>query len=265
MDKKTTYKDIDLCYSDRGEGIALVLLHGYLETREVWESFVPLLLSVYRVLCIDLPGHGDSGTWGDEHSMEDLAGAVKLILDVEGIDRAVVIGHSMGGYVAMAFAGLFPGRLHAYVLFHSTCFADTDEKKHNRDREIGLVLCGRKKQIISVNIPKAFAGKNLEPLREVVAHCREIACRNSDDGIIALLRGMKGRKDTSAVLSDAGLPLMLVGGMKDNYIPVEVFEKLAGMAPHARVLRLEGSGHMGFLEEADTAAKALVDFIRSHT
>ena len=263
MKKKTTFKGVDLVYADRGEGIPIVLLHGYLETSEIWDRFVPHLSGQCRVICPDLPGHGDSGTWGDEHSMEDLAGAVKAIMDLEGVDRALVAGHSMGGYVSMAFAQLFPDRLAGYVLFHSTCFADTEEKKNNRDREISLVLCGRKKQIISVNIPRAFAEINLERMREEVAICREIACKNSDEGIIALLRGMKDRKDTSEVLSDPSLDLMLVGGMRDNYIPVEVFDKVVGLAPHASVLRLEESGHMGFVEEAEKAANALLDFAHS--
>ena len=142
----------------------------------------------------------------------------------------------------MAFAELFPEKLSGYCLFHSTPFADNDEKKENRDREISLVVCGKKRQIVLVNIPKAFASDNVESLSEEVERARRIALESSDQGIIALLRGMKERPDRTDILKNASLPLLLIGGMKDNYIASEVFKKLAALAPHAQVLSLEHSG-----------------------
>lgn len=260
MRKNISFKGVKLSYTDLGSGTCICLLHGYLETAEIWEDFVPLLTDRFRVITMDLPGHGWSGNWGDEHSMNDLAASLEKILDTEGIEKIILVGHSMGGYVTMAFAALYPQRLAGYVLFHSTCFADTPEKKANRDREISLVLCGRKRQIINVNIPKAFADDNTERLEEKVKRVQEIAYQNEDQGIVALLRGMKNRADLSSTLSDSSLRLLLIGGMKDNYIPFEVFEKLSAMAAHASVLRLEESGHMGFMEEPETCAEALLEF-----
>jgi pimeloyl-ACP methyl ester carboxylesterase len=189
--------------------------------------------------------------------MDDLAGAVKAVMDAEGLDKVFLIGHSMGGYAVMAFAELFPESLLGYSLFHSTCFADNQEKKANRDREISLVLCGKKRQIVLVNIPKAFSSDNVDLLSEEVERARQIALNTSDKGIIALLQGMKARPDRSEVLQNLKLPLLLVGGMKDNYIPVQVFDRLVALAPHARVLRLEESGHMGFIEEPEKVVRAL--------
>jgi pimeloyl-ACP methyl ester carboxylesterase len=260
MRKKISFKGVELSYTDRGLGPCICLLHGYLETAEIWEDFAPLLTDRFRVIAMDLPGHGWSGSWGDEHSMNDLATALENILDGEGIEKIILVGHSMGGYVAMAFATLFPERLAGYVLFHSTCFADSPEKKTNRDREISLVLCDRKRQIINVNIPKAFADDHIERFKEKVKRAQEIAYQNDDQGIVALIRGMKNRADLSSTLSDPSLPLLLIGGMKDNYIPPEVFEKLAAMAAHAFVLRLRESGHMGFMEEPGICAEALIEF-----
>jgi len=261
MRKQMTYKGTDLVYSDRGSGPCLVLLHGYLESMEIWENFADRIPEGYRVILPDLPGHGSSGTWGETHSMDDLAGAIKAMIEAEGIDRIFLVGHSMGGYVVMAFAELFPENLMGYSLLHSTCFADNDEKKENRDREISLVLCGKKRQIVLVNIPKAFSPDNVDRIPEEVEKARQIALGNNDRGIAALLRGMKSRPDRTAVLKDPGLPLLLIGGMKDNYIPVEVFDKLVALAPHARVLRLEESGHMGFVEEAEKVKAALLEMV----
>jgi len=260
MRKSIKFKGIKVSYTDSGEGACIFLLHGYLETGEIWEDFVPLLTGRFRVITLDIPGHGWSGNWGKEHSMKDLAGVVRKVLDAEGIKTIVIAGHSMGGYIAMAFAAVYPALLSGYVLFHSTCFADTEEKRANRDREISLVLCGRKRQIINVNIPKAFADCNVDKLHREVRRAQEIAYQNEDPGIVALLNGMKNREDLSAILSNPAIPLLLIGGMKDNYIPVEVFGKLVELAPHASVVKLAESGHMGFIEEPALSAEALSEF-----
>jgi pimeloyl-ACP methyl ester carboxylesterase len=261
MEEKTIEsRGIHVHYTLRGKGETIVLLHGYLESGRIWDSYAEHLQDRFRVLSVDLPGHGASGVWGTTHSMDDLATVVKEVTDAEGLEKIILAGHSMGGYVTMAFADLYPGRLQGYVLFHSTCFSDNQEKKENRDREISLVLCGKKHQIINVNIPKAFADENLRSMKKEVALARKIALQNPDQGIIALLNGMKERPDRSAVLSDPKVPLLLIGGMKDNYISAEVFDRLVYIAPHASVLRLGHSGHMGFMEEPALAATALSDF-----
>ena len=261
MHKKTTHKNIDVFYSDHGEGTCIVLLHGYLETRKIWNDFVKQFPIGFRLIAIDLPGHGDSGTWGGQHQMDDLAESVIAVLKAEQLDKVFLVGHSMGGYVVMAFAHLFSERLLGYSLLHSTCFADSEEKKLNREREISLVLCHKKRQIINVNIPKAFAEDNLERLEAEVEFARSIALENREEGIVAMLNGMKDRPDRTSVLQDPAIPVLLIGGLKDNYIPEEVFERLVSLAPHAKVLKLSDSGHMGFTEEPERVARALVEML----
>ena len=263
MNKRIKFNGTELIYSDQGEGKCIVLLHGYLENGRIWTSFTGQFPKGYRFIIPDLPGHGDSGSWGNVHSMDELAAAVKAILDKEGIQKIFLAGHSMGGYVTMAFADLFPAYLSGYALVHSTPFADTEEKRENRDREISLVLCGKKRQIVLVNIPKAFATVNLDKMSRQVELLKNMAMKSPDKGMVALLNGMKERPDRSAVLQDPKLPLLLIGGMKDNYIPVEVFEKLLALAPQARVLRLENSGHMGFLEEPEPVVRSFLDFLEA--
>ncbi len=261
MQKSIAYREIDLVYSDSGEGPCIVLLHGYLESGEIWNHFVDQFSGACRFIVPDLPGHGASGTWGKTHSMDDLARAVHSILEAEGIGKVFLAGHSMGGYVTMAFAALFPEKLLAYSLVHSTPFADTQEKQEMREREISLILCGKKRQIILVNIPKAFASDNLERMSREVEVAKQIALENPDKGVIALLNGMKERSDRTETMQDPSIPLLLIGGMKDNYIPVEVFDRLNSLAPHATVLRLEESGHMGFMEEPERVSRAIVELL----
>ena len=263
MKKRISYKGCEVVYSDYGEGKCIVLLHGYLERGDIWQTFTDHMPGDFRFIVPDLPGHGDSGTWGKVHTMDEIAAAIKAILEAEGIQKIFLAGHSMGGYVCMAFADLFPDRLSGYALVHSTPFSDSDEKRENREREISLVLCGKKRQIVLVNIPKAFASVNLERMSPQVESLKQMALKSPDDGMIALLNGMKERPDRTVVLKNPELPLLLIGGMKDNYIPLEVFEKLASMAPHSRVLRLENSGHMGFIEEPELVINAFVELLKT--
>ena len=252
MIKSTEYQGVRINYSIEGNGdAALLFLHGYLESLEIWNGFVQRFTHSYKVVCMDLPGHGQSDTLGQVHEMGEMARIAAIVLDAEGIDEVVVFGHSMGGYVTMEFVHIFPERTRGYGLFHSTCFADNDEKRQNREREISLILCGKKQQIIRTNIPKAFAEENLEKMKESVAKAAQIASGSSDEGTIALLRGMMERSDHSELLKKPSPPPLIIWGEKDNYIGKPVFNKLVELAPHATFIVLKNAGHMGFIEEPD--------------
>ncbi|MEZ5071198.1 MAG: alpha/beta fold hydrolase [Bacteroidales bacterium] len=147
MKKVRRMRGVDVVYYDEGDGPCVVLLHGYLESAAIWGPFARTLTGRFRVLRMDLPGHGESGTWGSIHRMEDLATTVRDIVEEEGLRRILLVGHSMGGYVTMAFADLYPELLAGYVLLHSTPFADSEEKKQNRDREISLIQCGKRDRL----------------------------------------------------------------------------------------------------------------------
>jgi pimeloyl-ACP methyl ester carboxylesterase len=163
----------------------------------------------------------------------------------------------------MEFLHLFPERTRGYCLFHSTCFADSEEKRENRDREISLVLCGKKLQIIRTNIPKGFSEANIEKMADKVEWARRLAAANPDEGIIALLQGMKQRRDHSDLLGRTSPPPLIIWGRGDNYIGEEVFNKLVGLAPHATVVVLKNSGHMGFIEEPDCAYSGMFNYLAS--
>jgi len=131
-----SYRGRRLSYTSRGEGSALVFLHGFLENKSIWDSFADVLSASFRVLQIDLPGHGDSDVIADCHSMELMADAVAGVCEHEGVEDFVLIGHSMGGYVSLALLRKFPQRVKALVLFHSPASADNPEDSANRLRTI---------------------------------------------------------------------------------------------------------------------------------
>ena len=150
---------LHLCDSQKGDK-CVVLLHGYLESMLVWEDFVPLLYRHVRVVTLDLPGHGISEVKGEVHTMEYLARVVHDALRALGIARCTLVGHSMGGYVALAFCAHYPEMLDGLVLLSSTPNADTDEKRANRLREIALVKAGKKEALARVAPEAGFAAEN---------------------------------------------------------------------------------------------------------
>lgn len=261
MEKIIDYQGIPVRYTIKGKGPALLFLHGYLESLEIWGGFTDRFSGTHTVICMDTPGHGRSGIIGPVHEMSDMARVAGAVLDAEEISEAVIFGHSMGGYITLEFAKIFPGKTRGYCLFHSTCFADNEEKKKNRDREISLVMCGKKMQIIHTNIPKAFADQNIERLNAETKRAKTIASGCPDEGIIALLQGMKRRADHSALLAKNDPPALVVYGKLDNYIGEPVFKKMTALSPSASFLVLEKSGHLGFIEEPDCAFSGIMSFL----
>src|ERR1035437_7644456 len=136
------FRKIKVRYTDNGEGRVIVLLHGFLGSHEIWSECVKKLSKKFRIIAIDLPGHGETPAIGYYHSMELLAQSVKAVLDKIGVRRYLIVGHSMGGYAALAFAELYPENVSGLCMFHSTSYADSEGKKKDRDRIIGLVKKG---------------------------------------------------------------------------------------------------------------------------
>jgi pimeloyl-ACP methyl ester carboxylesterase len=256
------FKDASLFFRDEGKGDAVVLLHGYLESSGIWNGFGELLAKQYRVISMDLPGHGKSSPVCENQTIEIMADTVNAVLDHLEIGRAVIIGHSMGGYVTLAFAEIFPEKTPGYCLFHSHALADSEEKKMNREREIELVRSGKKSLIVNVNIPRTFAIDNLDKMAAEVERAKQIALGTKDYGIICALHGMKSRPDRQRVLRESSVPVMIVAGRKDNNIPFPVYEQHFSLAKHTEVMILENSGHMGFLEEMDKSLKGIAGFLK---
>lgn len=262
MDKK--YNGINYKTFGENRGYVLVLLHGYLESSESWNGFAELFTDEYFVVCPDLPGHGKSEVEIENSGMETMAESVISLTDHLGIKSFHLAGHSMGGYVSLAILEKYPERLNSLVLLHSHCYSDPEEKKENRSREIELVRNGKKELIISTNIPRLYANDNLELFSEQIEVSREIALKTSEKGIITALNAMKNRPDCSRLLAETVIPVLLIGGRKDNLISFEIMEKMKAIGSGINLVCLEKSGHMGFIEERERTAKELMKFFDSN-
>lgn len=265
MNRTTNLGNTTISYDDTGNGRPLVFLHGYLEAKEVWQPLTEILSREYRIIAIDLPGHGASGITGEVHTMEYIAEAAREVIRDAGTDRVIIIGHSLGGYAALAFTAMYPENLAGYVLFHSHPYADTPEAMEKRNREISLVRAGKKDLMYPGNVSMMFAEENFEIMAEAVDRFKRIASGNPGEGIIALLNGMKARPSRKDVVEGGVVPLLWILGRHDRYFSPRKALGDIKLPMNAEVEILESSGHLGFIEETEKSARLIAGFARRVT
>lgn len=261
MLKTCLYKNEKVTFSDTGKGRVVVLLHGYLGSHFIWQSTITNLSKSYRVVAIDLPGHGETACFGYAHSMELMAKCVRAVMDQLRLKKYVIIGHSMGGYVGLAFADLFPDALKGLCLYHSTAYPDSEEKKKDRVRAINVVKAN-KNIYTKTTIKNLFATKNLKYLKEEINFATQIAKGTSQRGIIAALHGMKDRPGRDIILGMVEYPIMMVIGEHDNILPYQQLLDQAQTIRNKTILYLEHDGHFGFLESPRLSNAELRKFLR---
>lgn len=239
---------------------ALVLLHGFCEDASVWDDWAPSL-SAYGLIRVDLPGFGQSDP-ARQPGIEHYAAAVKAVLDELGISSCVMIGHSMGGYTALAFAEQWPERIVGLGLIHSHPFADQLGQKEQRLRGIEMIQNGKKDLYVSQLFPNLFTDffKKQYPL--VVERLVEKAKDQSAEGIIAALNAMMQRPDRTALLAQLPCPLLLLLGRHDTLIPFERVLAIADQAQQTDLHLLEEAAHMAMFETPETGLRLVENFYR---
>lgn len=258
--KSIFYKNTKISFTDSGKGTAIVLLHGFLENSKMWDYFIPDFSKKFRVISIDLLGHGNTEPLGYIHSMEDNADAVHAVLSELKIRKAVLVGHSMGGYVALAFAELYADNVKGIVLLNSTSRADSDERKANRDRAIKAVKQNYT-NFVRLSIANLFSENNRERLASEIEIVKTEALKTPLQGIVASLEGMKIRKDREVILHFANYPILLILGKND---PVLNYEESIEQIENTAVKLLSfPDGHMSPIENREDLMKELLSFFKN--
>lgn len=257
--KTITYKNTKISYTDEGKGTAVVLLHGFLENKTMWNRYIDTLTKTNRVITIDLLGHGETESLGYVHVMEDQADMVYAVLIYLRLRKVVLIGHSMGGYVALAFAELYPDHVKGIFLLNSTARADSDERKINRDRAI---VCVKQDytNFVRMSIANLFSEDNRELLAKEIEKTKKEALKTPLQGIVAALEGMKIRKDREVLLHFAPYPIQLVLGKKDTVLSYD--ETITQIEGTKVELTTFPDGHMSHIENEKELKKILVDFLK---
>ncbi len=258
--KSILYKNTNISYTDSGKGTAIVLLHGFLENQKMWDAFVPEFSKKNRVITIDLLGHGETECMGYVHTMENNAEAVHAVLTQLRIRKAIFVGHSMGGYVALAFAELYPDMMKGLALVNSTSRADSNERKLNRDRAIKAVKQSYV-NFIRMSISNLFSEDNRERLDTVIENVKKEALKTPLQGIVASLEGMKIRIDREVLLHLTPYSKMLILGEKDPVLNYE--ESLEQIEDTDVKLVSFPDGHMSHIENQDELIAVLFGFFKT--
>ncbi len=260
-DKFTHYKNTKIRYRDTGKGKVVVLLHGFLERLEMWDYFTSKISLSNRVISIDLLGHGETESVGYIHSMSTMSDYVKAVLDNLRIRKYILVGHSMGGYVALALSEKYPDNVKGLSLFHSTSLSDTYEKKNSRDQAISLVKENHK-SFIRKSIPMLFRAKNRTVFAEEIKSVKNMALTTSKQGVIAALEGMKIRANFEMVLHFAPFSKQMIIGKYDKALAYKSLIKQVEGVDNIIIDEFP-IGHMGHIEAKEETLKSLRYFIQS--
>lgn len=256
---KINYKNTDLAFIEKGKGNTLIFLHGFLENATMWDYYMENLSSKYRVISIDLLGHGKTGCIGYIHSMEDMADAVYSVISHLNLKKVTIIGHSMGGYVALAFGELYPDYVKKIILVASTTRADSPERKLNRDRAIEIIK-KNSDLFVKMAVGNQFQADIRKTKVEEIEHHLESALATPKQGIIAALEGMKIRTDREVLLHFAPYPIQMILGDID---PVMVYEDTFTQIENtdSDLITLHG-GHMLHIEAKEELLKSIKTLLK---
>lgn len=219
-----SFKSTHIHYTDQGKGQAVVFLHGFLEDARMWQPLKRYLPKTYRLICIDLFGHGSSGGIGYIYRMEEMAKALEAVLKELKLRKVHLVGHSMGGYVALAFAERNPDHLRSLALVHSTARADWPEKQRDRDRAVAVVKrdC---RGFIQHAVPMLFSEKARRNNHKAIARLTTHAISMEAGAVAATLEGMKIREDREAILHFVPYPILILAGINDTVIRAHDLEE----------------------------------------
>ncbi|HEY1654905.1 MAG TPA: alpha/beta hydrolase [Candidatus Tumulicola sp.] len=247
---------------DGSAGDPIVLIAGFPLTRDIWNSQADALARTHRAIRPDVRGTGKSGVADGPYLMEVLASDVAASLDALGIERAAIVGHSLGGYVALAFARMFAERVSRLALVCSRLAADSPERAAARRGLADRVeAAGDSSAVTEAYVPLLLAQRTAGDAPSVVARVREIAERIDAKAAAALLRGMALRSPADDIAADLDVPVLVVAGAGDATIPLEEARSVAAGFPRGRLLVCERSGHLPMLEEPEKVTAALIDWV----
>jgi pimeloyl-ACP methyl ester carboxylesterase len=254
-------KDISLYYRVTGEGEPVMLIHGFAEDGTIWDTLVPELKKDYKLIIPDLLGSGRSEGKVEGISMETLAEHLNIIVNKENIPSCTMIGHSMGGYVTLAFAEKYAGKLTRFGLFHSTAYADSDEKKEARKKNIEFIKKHGTVKYLEQSVPTLFSEEFNKKYPEIIEEFISRYSNFSPTSLVCYTEAMMNRPDRTHVLKNFEKPILFILGEYDTAVPLEQGLKLCKIAEFSYIYICAHSGHMGMLEEPDFCLKAIQDFL----
>jgi pimeloyl-ACP methyl ester carboxylesterase len=247
-------------FIQRGEGYPVLLLHGFCESAEMWFPFANPLIEEYQIICPDLPGFGNSPLI-DRLTIESVADVLVNQLETLEIEKFVIIGHSLGGYVALSIAEKYPDKIQGLGLFHSHAFADTEEDKHKRDKALLFLEKHPVQKFIEPFIPSLFYEKRKGELQEEIIKATSIGLQSPLESIRAYTTAMKSRSDRFEIWQKIENHCLFIGGMNDSRISPETYEAHIEAREKVDGYILTDTAHMGMYERPTETLQMIKDFL----
>lgn len=255
-----TFNNKKLSFAIHGSGPAVMLVHGYTESKEIWYRMAEKLGDRYTVIMPDLPGHGNSDMI-ENLSMEIIAKLFDVLADTLQLERFTMIGHSMGGYATACYASINEHRLNGFGFFHSSARGDTAEGRANRQRVMDIIAQDHGDSFINMFIPDLFFEENRDRLADEIKILQQRALRISKQALIESQKAMAARMGHIELIAETNLPVLFIIGKQDNKSDYNLVLAQAALVKRAFVLSLDGCGHMGYLEKFDDCLAAIEGFL----
>jgi pimeloyl-ACP methyl ester carboxylesterase len=247
---------VDLYYEEHGQGMPVVFLHGFPFDHTIWQPLVPLLQGHARLILPDLRGFGRSPVTDGVYSMRLLAEDVARLLDRLDIEKAVVVGHSMGGYITLAFAHAYPGRLLGLGLVATQAAADSPERRQSRYKTADAVT-HKGARVVASNMVST-----LTPHQELIEPITTLIMQAHPAGIVGSLKGMAERADLTGDLSNIRVPAVVLVGGSDQLLPRDRVDTMAQLLPKGWLVEIAGAGHMLMMEDPQAVAQPLLQLFQ---
>lgn len=256
---EATVNNITIQYEDRGSGTPIVLIHGFPLNRTMWDRQVAALATSYRVIAPDLRGFGGSTVVAGPYEMRCHADDIAALLDTLGIEKAIIGGLSMGGYVAFEFWRRYSSRVHALILAGTRATADSEEGKENREKNAEMVEAEGTRPLINAMLPNL-----LDPStpKEIVGHLEDIMKKASSTAVAAALRGMKLRPDSSDILVGINVPTLVIVGQNDVLSPPSEMANLHQAIAGSSFVTIADAGHVCNFDQPEAFTSAVQNFLR---
>jgi pimeloyl-ACP methyl ester carboxylesterase len=260
---KTTVNGISIDYRDEGSGLPVIFIHAFPLNQTMWDDQVAALRNQCRTITLDLRGFGHSDAPAGPYAMDQMAADIRALMSFLNVDQAVIVGLSMGGYIALAFYRNYPDAVRAMVLADTRASADTHEARRRRIKSAAKAEKEGIRAIAEDMVPLLLGHTTIETRPSIVERVREIIQANSPHGIAGAQRGMAARRDSTYILPGIDFPVLIIVGSEDELTPPEEAESLRGGIPGARLCVIGNAGHLSNLEQPQHFNAELIEFIES--
>ena len=254
----------NIFFKESGKGFPIVLLHGFCETEEIWKPFREALSNEFRVICPDLPGFGQSPLPDTPFQLADIAGTLHSWLNTIDVKKCVVIGHSLGGYIALAMLRKYPDFSSGIGLFNSSAFEDSPEKKANRNKLIEFIGHQGVAPFIKTFVPSLFYPPRVTEFETEIESIKTQGMKIAPEAVTNYARAMRDRGDSTGLLAKYRDKILLISGEKDQNVPLDHAKKMATHLLSKNFHVLPDTAHMGMYEQKNTSLKVVRDFAKEH-